>query len=44
MAKILGKDPSTYPKERDGFLRDLQHFHETRGYVHLARQYQWQPH
>ncbi|CAH1968878.1 unnamed protein product [Acanthoscelides obtectus] len=31
MANILGKDPATYSKERDGFLRDLQHFHETRG-------------
>ncbi|KRT80635.1 hypothetical protein AMK59_6340 [Oryctes borbonicus] len=31
MAKILGKDPVTYTKERDGFLRDLQHFHESRG-------------
>ncbi|XP_018568229.1 AT-rich interactive domain-containing protein 2 isoform X2 [Anoplophora glabripennis] len=31
MAKILGKDQATYAKERDGFLRDLQHFHETRG-------------
>lgn len=33
MAKILGKDTATYAKEREGFLRDLQHFHETRGYV-----------
>ncbi|CAH0561488.1 unnamed protein product [Brassicogethes aeneus] len=31
MAKILDKDPATYCKERDGFLRDLQHFHETKG-------------
>nr|CAH7715865.1 unnamed protein product [Callosobruchus chinensis] len=31
MANILGKDPATYSKERDGFLRDLHHFHETRG-------------
>ncbi|GJQ83093.1 hypothetical protein Trydic_g20104 [Trypoxylus dichotomus] len=31
MAKILGKDPVTYTKERDGFLRDLQHFHDSRG-------------
>ncbi|CAG9819624.1 unnamed protein product [Phaedon cochleariae] len=31
MAKILGKDQSTYLKERDAFLRDLQHFHEIRG-------------
>nr|XP_023020408.1 AT-rich interactive domain-containing protein 2 isoform X6 [Leptinotarsa decemlineata] len=31
MAKILGKDQATYSKEREGFLRDLQHFHEIRG-------------
>ncbi|CAH1112236.1 unnamed protein product [Psylliodes chrysocephalus] len=31
MAKILGKDQATYAKERDVFLRDLQHFHEIRG-------------
>ncbi|XP_069680492.1 AT-rich interactive domain-containing protein 2 isoform X3 [Periplaneta americana] len=31
MAKILNKDPVTYQRERDGFIRDLQHFHETRG-------------
>jgi AT-rich interactive domain-containing protein 2 len=31
MAKILDKNAATYPKERDGFLRDLHHFHETRG-------------
>ncbi|KYN32560.1 AT-rich interactive domain-containing protein 2 [Trachymyrmex septentrionalis] len=31
MAKILNKDPVTYEKERDNFLKDLRHFHETRG-------------
>ncbi|KAK3921732.1 AT-rich interactive domain-containing protein 2 [Frankliniella fusca] len=31
MAQVLNKDPITYQKERDGFLRELQHFHETRG-------------
>ncbi|XP_030747201.1 AT-rich interactive domain-containing protein 2 isoform X3 [Sitophilus oryzae] len=31
MAEFLGKDQATYSKERDGFLRDLRHFHETRG-------------
>ncbi|GLV39949.1 bicoid stability factor [Carabus blaptoides fortunei] len=31
MARILDKDPATYGKERDGFVRDLQHFHDTRG-------------
>ncbi|XP_044254837.1 AT-rich interactive domain-containing protein 2 isoform X3 [Tribolium madens] len=31
MAKIPDKNAATYPKERDGFLRDLHHFHETRG-------------
>nr|CAD7264071.1 unnamed protein product [Timema shepardi] len=31
MAKILNKDPATYQRERDAFIRDLQHFHETRG-------------
>ncbi|KAK9875639.1 hypothetical protein WA026_009438 [Henosepilachna vigintioctopunctata] len=31
MAQVLEKDPATYSKERDGFLRDLQHFHDTRG-------------
>ncbi|XP_021925461.1 AT-rich interactive domain-containing protein 2 isoform X4 [Zootermopsis nevadensis] len=31
MAKILNKDPVTYQRERDGFIRDLKHFHETRG-------------
>ncbi|KAG5888382.1 hypothetical protein JTB14_035688 [Gonioctena quinquepunctata] len=31
MAKIIGKDPATYSKEREAFLRDLQHFHEIRG-------------
>ncbi|KAF7270529.1 hypothetical protein GWI33_016488 [Rhynchophorus ferrugineus] len=31
MAEVIGKDEATYAKERDGFLRDLRHFHETRG-------------
>ncbi|KAJ8878781.1 hypothetical protein PR048_019367 [Dryococelus australis] len=31
MAKILNKDPATYQRERECFLRDLQQFHETRG-------------
>ncbi|XP_026274437.1 AT-rich interactive domain-containing protein 2 isoform X2 [Frankliniella occidentalis] len=31
MAQVLNKDPITYQKERDGFLRELQHFHDTRG-------------
>ncbi|XP_059480725.1 AT-rich interactive domain-containing protein 2 isoform X9 [Neocloeon triangulifer] len=31
MAKILNKDPVTYQKERDGFLRELHHFHDGRG-------------
>ncbi|KAK2141801.1 hypothetical protein LSH36_1037g00059 [Paralvinella palmiformis] len=31
MAKILDKDPFTYQKERDSFLRDLCRFHASRG-------------
>ncbi|KAJ1529921.1 hypothetical protein ONE63_006650 [Megalurothrips usitatus] len=31
MAQVLNKDPITYQKERDEFLRELQHFHDTRG-------------
>ncbi|XP_054261438.1 AT-rich interactive domain-containing protein 2 isoform X4 [Macrosteles quadrilineatus] len=31
MAKILNKDPALYQKERDTFIKELQHFHETRG-------------
>ncbi|XP_039295382.1 AT-rich interactive domain-containing protein 2-like [Nilaparvata lugens] len=31
MAKILDKDPAIYERERDTFLKDLQHFHESRG-------------
>ncbi|CAG9840930.1 unnamed protein product [Diabrotica balteata] len=31
MANFLGKDQATYAKEREVFLRDLQHFHEIRG-------------
>ncbi|XP_066999631.2 AT-rich interactive domain-containing protein 2 isoform X4 [Anabrus simplex] len=31
MAKILNKDPVAYQRERDGFIRDLRQFHETRG-------------
>ncbi|XP_066590877.1 AT-rich interactive domain-containing protein 2 isoform X3 [Prorops nasuta] len=31
MAKILNKDPVTYERERDNFLKELHHFHETRG-------------
>ncbi|XP_034251223.1 AT-rich interactive domain-containing protein 2 isoform X2 [Thrips palmi] len=31
MAQVLNKDPITYQRERDGFLRELQHFHDTRG-------------
>ncbi|XP_044737524.1 AT-rich interactive domain-containing protein 2 isoform X2 [Chrysoperla carnea] len=31
MAKILNKDPAQYACERDAFLRELQHFHDTRG-------------
>ncbi|CAB3363154.1 Hypothetical predicted protein [Cloeon dipterum] len=31
MAKILNKDPVTYQKERDAFLRELHHFHDGRG-------------
>lgn len=34
MAKILNKDPAVYVRERDAFLRELQHFHDTRGYVY----------
>ena len=33
MAKILDKDPFTYQKERDSFLRDLSRFHAGRGSV-----------
>lgn len=33
MAELLNKDPVTYERERDNFLKDLKHFHETRGYV-----------
>ncbi|XP_076748649.1 brahma associated protein 170kD isoform X2 [Xylocopa sonorina] len=31
MAKILNKDPVTYERERENFMKDLRHFHETRG-------------
>ncbi|XP_012267900.2 AT-rich interactive domain-containing protein 2 isoform X3 [Athalia rosae] len=31
MAKFLNKDPVTYQRERDGFIKGLHHFHETRG-------------
>ncbi|XP_050307995.1 AT-rich interactive domain-containing protein 2 isoform X5 [Anthonomus grandis grandis] len=31
MADILGKDPATYSREKEAFLRDLKHFHDTRG-------------
>ncbi|CAD6239175.1 GSCOCG00008625001-RA-CDS [Cotesia congregata] len=31
MAKILNKDPVTYERERLTFLKELHHFHETRG-------------
>ncbi|XP_043473761.1 AT-rich interactive domain-containing protein 2-like isoform X3 [Leptopilina heterotoma] len=31
MAKFLNKDPVTYEREREGFIKDLHHFHETRG-------------
>ncbi|XP_033217810.1 AT-rich interactive domain-containing protein 2 isoform X2 [Belonocnema kinseyi] len=31
MAKFLNKDPVTYERERESFLKDLHHFHETRG-------------
>ncbi|RZF48547.1 hypothetical protein LSTR_LSTR011162 [Laodelphax striatellus] len=31
MAKILDKDPAIYERERDTFLKDLLHFHESRG-------------
>ncbi|VVC38248.1 Armadillo-type fold,DNA-binding RFX-type winged-helix domain,Armadillo-like helical,ARID DNA-binding [Cinara cedri] len=31
MASILNKDPANYAKEKASFLRDLQHFHDTRG-------------
>ncbi|XP_023289924.1 AT-rich interactive domain-containing protein 2 [Orussus abietinus] len=31
MAKILNKDPVTYERERETFLKELHHFHETRG-------------
>lgn len=33
MAEILNKDPATYDRERDSFIRDLKHFCEARGYV-----------
>ncbi|KAF3428966.1 hypothetical protein E2986_10960 [Frieseomelitta varia] len=29
--QILNKDPVTYERERENFLKDLRHFHETRG-------------
>ncbi|XP_065205597.1 AT-rich interactive domain-containing protein 2 isoform X2 [Planococcus citri] len=31
MADILNKDPAVYQRERDAFIRDLRHFHESRG-------------
>lgn len=31
MAKILNKDPVTYQRERDSFIRELRQFHESRG-------------
>lgn len=31
MADVLGKDLEVYNKEKEAFLRDLKHFHETRG-------------
>ncbi|XP_025411426.1 AT-rich interactive domain-containing protein 2 isoform X3 [Sipha flava] len=31
MASVLNKDPACYAKEKASFLRDLQHFHDTRG-------------
>ncbi|XP_050443412.1 AT-rich interactive domain-containing protein 2 isoform X2 [Adelges cooleyi] len=31
MANVLNKDPASYAKEKASFLRDLQHFHDTRG-------------
>ncbi|XP_050521717.1 AT-rich interactive domain-containing protein 2 isoform X2 [Daktulosphaira vitifoliae] len=31
MASVLNKDPASYAKEKSSFLRDLQHFHDTRG-------------
>ncbi|KAI4477611.1 hypothetical protein M0804_012728 [Polistes exclamans] len=31
MAKILDKDPVTYERERENFMKELRHFHETRG-------------
>ncbi|XP_008469191.1 AT-rich interactive domain-containing protein 3B [Diaphorina citri] len=31
MAKVTKKDGDAYFKEKESFLRDLQHFHETRG-------------
>ncbi|CAH1128873.1 unnamed protein product [Ceutorhynchus assimilis] len=31
MAEILGKDEATYSKEKECFLKELRHFHETRG-------------
>lgn len=33
MAKFLDKDPVTYERERESFLRSLTHFHDTRGWV-----------
>ncbi|XP_051155622.1 AT-rich interactive domain-containing protein 2 isoform X2 [Leptopilina boulardi] len=31
MAKFLNKDPVTYERERESFIKELHHFHETRG-------------
>ncbi|XP_060878635.1 AT-rich interactive domain-containing protein 2 isoform X2 [Metopolophium dirhodum] len=31
MASVLNKDPANYAREKASFLRDLQHFHDTRG-------------
>ncbi|KAF0759138.1 Uncharacterized protein FWK35_00016071 [Aphis craccivora] len=31
MASVLNKDPASYAREKASFLRDLQHFHDTRG-------------
>ncbi len=33
MAKILGKNPFHYEKERDSFLSELKQFHACRGWV-----------
>ena len=37
MAKFLNKDPKAYIGEKERFIKEVKHFHDSKGEVHFTR-------